>query len=56
MICAVWDAVRDANCEVYYSPVRRAALLRLRGLLGDAEYVAGRLPPRVPVWRFTEIK
>ncbi|MFL5342915.1 MAG: hypothetical protein ACJ8F7_22500 [Gemmataceae bacterium] len=52
----IWDAVRDANCEVYYAPVRRTALLRLREQIGEAEYLAGHLPPHVPVWRFAEIK
>ncbi len=52
----IWDAVRDAGCDVYYVPVRRAALLRLRESIGTAEYLAGQLPPHVPIWRFVEIR
>jgi len=50
----VWDAVRDARCEYYYVTVRRQALKRLKCMLGSDEYLAGRLPPFVPVWRFGE--
>ena len=53
---AVWDAVRDARCEFYYVTVRRAALKKLRDLVGEEEYLAGRLPPNVPTWRFNEMK
>ena len=48
----VWDAARDARCEYYYVTVRRQALKRLRELLGEQAYYAGKLPPHVPVWRF----
>jgi len=50
----VWDAVRDARCEYYYITVRRAALKRLRNLVGSDDYAAGQLPPVVPMWRFGE--
>jgi hypothetical protein len=52
----VWDAVRDARCEFYYVTVRRQALLKLRGLIGENDYYEAKLPPYVPIWRFTEIK
>jgi hypothetical protein len=51
----VWDAVRDARCEFYYVTVRRAALKKLRGLVGPEAYYAGNLPPYVPLWRFPEM-
>jgi hypothetical protein len=51
----IWDTVRDARCEYYYVTVRRQALKRLRELLGEEAYYSGRLPPYVPLWRFTEI-
>jgi len=35
--------------------VRRAALRRLRELLGEADYAAGRMPPPVPWWTFRPI-
>jgi hypothetical protein len=53
---AVWDAVRDARCEFYYITVRRQALKKLKDLLGEDSYAAGRLPPNVPTWRFNELK
>ena len=52
----IWDAVRDLQSEAYYLPVRRLAMQRLRGEIGDAAYFAGTLPPHVPLWRFTELK
>jgi hypothetical protein len=51
----VWDLVREASCDIYYIPVRRAALKRLREALGEAAYHAGDLPPHVPLWRFIEL-
>lgn len=51
----IWDTVRDARCEYYYVTVRRQALKRLRELIGDEAYHAGRLPPYVPVWRFQRL-
>jgi hypothetical protein len=50
----VWDTVRDARCDYYYVTVRRQALKKLRELLGEEAYYAGRLPPHVPLWRFQQ--
>lgn len=33
----------------------RQSLRRLRELIGDEAYYAGRMPPCVPVWRFQEL-
>ena len=52
----IWDALRDARCEIYYVPVRRQALKQLRNLIGPEAYYSGQLPPHVPLWRFEEIK
>jgi hypothetical protein len=52
----IWDAVRDARCEIYYIAVRRQALKQLRDLIGPEAYYSGQLPPHVPLWRFEEIK
>jgi hypothetical protein len=52
----IWDLVREAGCDIYYIPVRRAALKRLREGLGEAAYHAGDLPPHVPLWRFIELR
>jgi hypothetical protein len=52
----IWDAVRDARCEIYYVPVRRQALKQLRTLIGAEAYYTGQIPPHVPLWRFEEIK
>lgn len=51
---AIYDAARDARCDYYYVTARRSALKRLRDLLGDDDFRAGKLPPCVPVWRFNE--
>ncbi len=50
----VYDAVRDAQCDFYYVTVRRAALKKLRELVGREAYYAGQLPPAVPVWHFRQ--
>ena len=50
----VYDLVRDARCDHYYTVIRRQALVRLREMLGEEDYAAVRLPPVVPVWRFAE--
>jgi hypothetical protein len=51
----VWDTVRDARCDYYYVTVRRQALKKLRDNVGDQAYFSGRLPPHVPIWRFSHI-
>jgi hypothetical protein len=51
----VWDTVRDARCDYYYVTVRRQALKKLRELIGEDAYYAGRLPPYVPLWRFQRV-
>lgn len=50
----IWDAVRDARCDYYHVTVRRAALKRLKTMLGDEDYLTATLPPNVPTWRFAE--
>lgn len=52
----IWDAARDAQCDLFYISSRRCNLKRLKELLGDEAYMHGALPPNVPVWRFTELK
>lgn len=52
----VWDAARDARCDYYHITVRRQALKKLKGLLGDEAFASGALPPNVPTWRFVEGK
>jgi hypothetical protein len=49
----IWDAVRDAGSECYYVTVRRTALLHLLQALGPDDYYGGKLPPHVPLWRFS---
>lgn len=50
----VWNLADDA-VQPYFGVVkRRTALRKLRELLGEDDYQAGRLPPPVPVWRFNE--
>lgn len=51
----VWDTVRDARCDYYYVTVRRQALKKLKETLGEEDFFCGKLPPHVPVWRFSRI-
>lgn len=51
----LWDSIRDARCDYYYVTVRRQALKKVKEKLGDEAYYSGRLPPHVPVWRFSKI-
>ena len=52
----IWDAVREARCEIYYIPVRRLALKNLRELIGESAYQCGEIPPHVPLWRFVDLR
>jgi len=52
----IWELVREAGCEIYYVPVRRAALARLREMLGEAAYLAADVPSNVPEWRFADVR
>lgn len=49
----IWDLVRDAKCDYYYTTVRRSALKQLKEQLGD-DYATATLPPNVPTWRFAD--
>lgn len=51
----IWDLVREASCQIYYVPVRRMALKRLRDTIGEVAYLAGDLPPHVPLWHFIDV-
>ena len=51
-----WDAVgAGAANERPDAAYRLQWLARLRELIGDEDYFAGRLPPPVPVWRFRRL-
>jgi hypothetical protein len=52
---APWDRLRDATAEVYYIQVRKKALKELRKMIGDEAFSAGRMPPFVPVQRFSSL-
>lgn len=52
----VWDAVRDAQYDYCYVVQRRKALLKLKQLLGEEDYMSMTLPPNVPHWRFNTMK
>lgn len=52
----VWDAIRDAKCDMHYVTVRRMALVKVRDHLGEDRYMAGELPSYVPEWRFVDIR
>lgn len=51
----IWDLVRDARCESYYTHVRRRALKRLLESIGPEAFYSSALPPGVPLWRFKSI-
>lgn len=51
----LWDLLRDSRCEYYYITVRRHALKRLRGQIGEEAYYDGRMPPPVPVHWFQRV-
>jgi hypothetical protein len=51
----IWNTLKEARTEYYYITVRRAALKRLRDLLGEDAYQGAILPPHVPIWRFQEV-
>lgn len=52
----IWDKARDARCEYYYIHIRRQALGVLMQELGPENFWKCRLPPHVPIWRFTAIR
>ena len=49
----VWDHLEDAGNPVMDKNWRRKYLGRLRHQIGREAYEAGRMPPPVPVWRFS---
>jgi hypothetical protein len=51
----IWDCVRDARCVYYYVHIRRQALKRLVDTVGPLDNNF-KLPPHVPIWRFTQIR
>lgn len=53
-----WEIYSNLNGGVFgpFVSNRRAALRRLKELLGDEDYYAGQLPPHVPVWWFREVR
>lgn len=50
----IWDTVASARRAEYYVVCRRRHLAKLKDLLGEDAYHAGRLPPATPIWRYEE--
>lgn len=50
-----WDLLEDASGQLS-DEYRRRCLEALRDLIGPKAYYAGRLPPAVPLWRFSRIE
>lgn len=48
-IYEAWDALGDATVDFYHLHIRRKALAKLRRLLGDEDFFAGRMPLPLPV-------
>ncbi len=46
----IWDALRDARCDYYYTTVRRQALQNLKEMIGVEAFYHGTLPPYIPSW------
>lgn len=53
---AAWNAARECESRNGWPPFAVPHLTRLRDLLGEEDYAAGRMPPAVPVWRFRELR
>lgn len=51
----IWDAMRDAKSEMHFVTTRRAALLKLRDLIGPDAFASGEPLPYVPDWRFARL-
>ncbi len=51
-LATIWALVDTATCSSQSWVCRRAALLRLREMLGAEAYYAGAIPPCAPLWRF----
>jgi hypothetical protein len=51
----IWNTARDARTGYLYVWVRRAALKKLRELIGPQAYYSGCLPPHVPVWGYSQL-
>ncbi len=49
-----WLAVQEARCPFFYVEVRRAALKKMKNLLGAEAYYQGSYLPNVPTWRYHE--
>lgn len=51
-----WDCLDDALMEWREPWQRQLSMKKLRGLLGEEAYMAGEMPPCVPVWMFRQLK
>jgi hypothetical protein len=51
LLYRIWDSLRDARCDYYFTTYRRQALKLLRDIVGDQAYYSGQLPPHIPLWR-----
>lgn len=51
----VLDTMRDARCDYFFCTVRRAALKKLRGVIGLDAFAFGRWPGPIPQHRLREI-
>lgn len=56
LLYTVWGNIRDAKCEMYVVHVRRLSLMKVKEIIGDEAYYAGRMPPHVPRWYFSELR
>lgn len=52
----IWSHLLNSRLEFFSVVDRRTYLLKLKQALGDEMYYSGRMPPHVPLWRFTEVR
>ena len=55
-LARAWNYLSSAQRTTCQVSVRRDCLKRLRDLIGEEAYNAGRMPPAAPYWRFNEMK
>jgi hypothetical protein len=50
----IYDLVDDSVRPQYSLYQRRLALFKIKKLIGEEDFYKGKLPPNIPIWRFSE--
>lgn len=56
LLWSAWDALEDAMNVSYAVDRRRRCLGKVLVIIGPEMFLAGRMPPPVPFWRFTQVR